>query len=226
MSAGDFEPVPGLPEHLPAGERMLWQGRPDWRSLCVRAFHIRGVAAYFTAFAAYRVLSGMASGESLVVAAGHALIILPFAIAAMGLLALLAVLTARSTMYTLTDRRVVLRIGIALSVALNLPLKALQSAGVTVHGDGSGDIVLGLEPGQRIAFLRLWPHARPWRIQNPEPMLRAIRDPQAVAGLLAEALAPGGAMRAAQARAFASPTAARPAAEPVSAGPGAAALAS
>jgi hypothetical protein len=37
----DFEPVPGLPAELPAGETMIWQGRPQWRSLAVRAFHIR-----------------------------------------------------------------------------------------------------------------------------------------------------------------------------------------
>lgn len=213
MSADDFEPVPGLPERLPDDERMLWQGKPDWRSLCVRAFHIRAVAAYFTAFAAYRILSGALSGESVGLAASHALIILPFAIAALALITLIAVLTARSAMYTITDRRVVLRIGIALSVALNLPLKRIQSAGLTVHGDGTGDIVLALEPGQRIAFLTLWPHARPWRISAPEPMLRGIASPERVASLLAEALAPGGAARVAQARAVAqsSPVSAKPA---------------
>ena len=29
----DFEPVPGLPAPLPAGETLLWQGAPDWRDL-------------------------------------------------------------------------------------------------------------------------------------------------------------------------------------------------
>ncbi len=32
VSEHEFEPIPGLPERLPAGERMLWQGRP-WRAL-------------------------------------------------------------------------------------------------------------------------------------------------------------------------------------------------
>lgn len=218
MSADDFEPVQGLPERLPEGERILWRGKPEWRSLAIRAFHIRAVAAYFTAFAAYRVLSGTLSGESLATAGGHALIIVPFAAAALGLLVLLAVLTARSAMYTLTDQRVVLRVGIALSVALNLPLRKLQSAGLTVHGDGTGDIVLGLEPGQRFAFLTLWPHVRPWRISAPEPMLRGIANPESVASLLAEALSPGGASRVAQVRASATQQSA--------AAPAAAALAS
>jgi hypothetical protein len=44
-------------------------------------------------------------------------------------------------------------------------------------------------PGKRLAYLVLWPHVRPWRLQAPQPMLRAIDDVAAVADLLAEALA-------------------------------------
>ena len=29
----EFEPVPGLPETLPEGESMLWQGKPGWRGV-------------------------------------------------------------------------------------------------------------------------------------------------------------------------------------------------
>ena len=43
----DSRAVSGLPEPLPAGERMIWQGKPDWRALALRAFHVRKVAIYF-----------------------------------------------------------------------------------------------------------------------------------------------------------------------------------
>ena len=43
----EFEAAPGLPEPLPAGERILWQGAPDWRALAVHVFHVRKLAAYF-----------------------------------------------------------------------------------------------------------------------------------------------------------------------------------
>ena len=36
----------GLPSRLPPGERILWQGRPDWRVLARRALHVRGLAFY------------------------------------------------------------------------------------------------------------------------------------------------------------------------------------
>ena len=49
MSHDDFavETVPGLPAALPAGESLLWQGKPQWRSLAIRALHARKVAIYF-----------------------------------------------------------------------------------------------------------------------------------------------------------------------------------
>ena len=48
----DFEPVRGLPQILPKGERMLWQGAPRWQDLAVHAFHARKVVWYFVALAA------------------------------------------------------------------------------------------------------------------------------------------------------------------------------
>ena len=40
----EFEAVTGLPEPLPAGERVLWQGSPDWRALAREAFHLPAIA--------------------------------------------------------------------------------------------------------------------------------------------------------------------------------------
>jgi hypothetical protein len=39
----------------------------------------------------------------------------------------------------------------------------------------------------KIAYFHLWPHARPWRLANPEPMMRCIPDAKQVATLLTEA---------------------------------------
>ena len=55
--------------------------------------------------------------------------------------------------------------------------------------DGSGAIALQLAPGNKLAFLILWPHARPWRFTQPDPMLRGLPDAARVANLLARALA-------------------------------------
>ena len=38
-----------------------------------------------------------------------------------------------------------------------------------------------------LGYALLWPHARPWRLSQPEPMLRAVPEAQDVAAILAEA---------------------------------------
>ncbi|NCV86392.1 MAG: hypothetical protein EBW14_11085 [Oxalobacteraceae bacterium] len=43
----ELEAAPGLPEPLPAGERVLWQGSPNWKQLALEAFHVKQVAVYF-----------------------------------------------------------------------------------------------------------------------------------------------------------------------------------
>ena len=50
------EPIPGLPGIPPKGERILWQGSPDWRVLARTAFHTRLVTGYFV------LLTGWAAG--------------------------------------------------------------------------------------------------------------------------------------------------------------------
>ena len=59
----DFEPVRGLPALLPAGEKLLWQGSPDWRSLAVRAYHVRKIAIYFLLLVLWRIGIGISSGH-------------------------------------------------------------------------------------------------------------------------------------------------------------------
>lgn len=185
----EIDPVRGLPEMLPAGEHILWQGSPDWKVLAVRAFHARKAAIYFAAILGWRVLSGLIEGERIGAIASAIALLLPFAVAATGLLVLMGWLSSRAAIYTITSRRVVMRIGIALPITLNIPFRVIEQASRKIHPDGSGDIPLSLAAPNRLAFLVLWPHCRPWRTARPEPMLRCIPDAAPVADILARALA-------------------------------------
>ena len=178
------ERIAGVREDLPRGEHVLWQGRPAWRSLARHAFHVREVAAYFLVLAGAAALAARADGQS--AAAG----LLP---AGLGLLActilcFLAWLSARTSIYAITTGRVFLRIGMALPIFIDLPLRRIAAADLALLPGGCGDLPLTLESGAHLAYLHLWPHARPWRLKNPEPMLRSIPDAASVAGILAEAL--------------------------------------
>jgi hypothetical protein len=183
----EFEPQYGLPEPLPAGEVLLWQGTPDWRVLARRVFHVNKVAAYFTLMLAWRFASVLADSQDLLAALKSLTWLVPLFALGLGMLFALARWTAATTVYTLTDRRIVMRIGIVLTVAYNLPLKCIEGADLRDAGHGCGDIALSLERGTRIAWLHLWPHARPWQVARPQPMLRALPDAAAVSALLATA---------------------------------------
>jgi hypothetical protein len=94
-------------------------------------------------------------------------------------------LVARTTVYTITNRRVVLRIGVALSKCINLPLSQIGSADLRNQGDGFGDIALVPSGPSRLGYALLWPHAKPLRMGSPQPMLRALPAVGEVAAILA-----------------------------------------
>lgn len=174
----EFEPVRGLPGALPAGERILWQGAPDWRVFARTALFTRWVALYFGVLAVIALVNGSMYGAGATLISGVILL---------GLLALFAYGVGRTTVYTITNRRVVLRIGVALNKCINLPLKMIASAQLRDHGREFGDIALDLAGKHRLGYAVLWPHARPFRIGKPQPMLRALPDAAKAAQILAEA---------------------------------------
>ena len=189
MSAEDleFEPIPGLPSDLPPGEKLLWQGRPDWKSLARHTFKVRMLAAYFAVFAAFRLVIAVQKHQGL---AGFAQVLLLSGLAAacLGVLSLMAWAYARATVYTITSRRLVMRIGIALPMTWNLPFKRIAAADLTVRKDGRGDISLQLTSPNRIAWLHLWPHVAPWQYVKARPTFRTIAEPARVAEILGDAV--------------------------------------
>ena len=58
----EFEPVHGLPEELPAGEEILWQGAPDWRAFAMHVFHVRAIALYGAILCAWRLVTVLYDG--------------------------------------------------------------------------------------------------------------------------------------------------------------------
>jgi hypothetical protein len=178
------EPVPGLPERPPVGEELLWQGSPAPFALARDAFKITWVASYFVVLAIWRA-SVVANGPVEVVA-----VMLPYlaiGLVACAILYLMALVQARSTIYTLTTARVALRIGAALTVTLNIPFRQVANANLALRANGTGTIALETLGDTRISYLVCWPHVRPWHLAHTQPALRCIPDAQRVARMLAEA---------------------------------------
>ncbi|MFK7869400.1 MAG: photosynthetic complex putative assembly protein PuhB [Roseobacter sp.] len=182
----EIEPVEGPPEAPPEGEHILWQGRPDTWALAVAAFKIKWVASYFVLIMVWRFAT-MVDQLPLGHALGSTVPFLMLGLVACGLLWLMAFVQARATMYTITDARVVMRIGAALTLTLNLPFRQVANAMLDLQRDGTGTIALETMGETRLSYFVVWPHARPWQFNPSQPALRAIKDAEKVAQLLGDA---------------------------------------
>lgn len=183
-----FEPVPGLPERPPAGEDILWQGRPSAWALAREALGFWWIAGYFALLGVWRAGAALADApwqQAAVIGATYAIL---------GALACLIVLwiaraQARATVYTITTARVAMRIGAALSVTLNLPFTQIAAARLDLRKSGTGTIALETKGDARLSYLVAWPHVRPWHLRKTEPALRCIADAARVASILSDAAA-------------------------------------
>lgn len=208
----EFEPQYGLPERLPSDEHVLWQGAPDVRTLAASAFHLRKLALYFGLLVLACAWPALQSGEG-VIAVLHAVKwIVPLSLTGLVCVWTLAWMTARTTVYTVTNKRIVMRLGIVLTVSFNLPFKRIAAADIRALEHGFGDISLALQGDDRIAWVHLWPSVRPWHINQPQPTLRAIADVQMVAAHVRDAWSQATGIQA------------KPAAQPSSGRPGVADL--
>jgi len=189
MSRFRGRPMDGLPGRLPAGEQVLWQSGPSWRGLARHAFYIRLVTVYFALLVGWRVLGSMLSGHDLRYATVSAASCVLLGGLGIALFCLFAWLIARTTTYTITQKRIVITYGMALPKSLNLPFSAIEAADLKRHADGTGDIALRLLGTKRVPYLLLWPHVRPGAQGRGQPVLRCLPAPVEAAEVLARAVA-------------------------------------
>ena len=188
MSEDDFavEQIEGLPELLPKGEVILWQGRPNWLRLTIESLNLWWVIGYFGLLAAWRFLSVidyMPFGTAI-----SASIPFLFVAAFVGLLLCgVGYIQAKETLYTITNRRVVMRIGAALTLTLNLPFTKIDNAAVAKKRGGFGNIAFETSGDTKFSYFVLWPHARSWYFGKPQPTLKCIPDIEKVSSILGEA---------------------------------------
>jgi hypothetical protein len=170
------------------GEYLVWQGRPRWTALARDVLYVRPIALYLAGvwiwLAASNRSSGLSPMETLAAGAPLALV----SALVVGACLAFAWGLARTTRYTLTNQRCILHFGVALTATLSLPLHLVASVAIAERSDGTGDLPMQLKPGKRIGYIKLWPHARPWHIAHPAPMLRCVPDAARVGLLLSQAV--------------------------------------
>ncbi|MEK9934162.1 MAG: photosynthetic complex putative assembly protein PuhB [Halieaceae bacterium] len=185
MTEYEDEPVEGLPDFLPEGETMVWQGRPTVAAMARRVFFIPHLALYFGLLIAghtvYRLMEGVSAAQvmgTFVWQAGLAATVVV-------LLAWLARSYAASVMYTLTSERLVIRSGVALPMMVNIPIEQITAADMRVYRDGTGDIVLTPIADRKLHWVLLWPNVSAWYSRPIRPLLRGLAEPHRAADAFA-----------------------------------------
>jgi hypothetical protein len=158
-------------------ETVLWKGRPGLGMLARTAFHTRTLGLYMAALIVIALATGR--NDAAMVTAGLGVVLI-------ALLYMLAWLSARSTLYILTDVRLIMRIGMAIETRINIPLKQVTAAHYRARGKDHGDIAFELSGDRLLGHVLLWPHVRPWHYTRPQPMLRAVPDAARVAQMIAD----------------------------------------
>ncbi len=179
----------GEVSRLPAGERVLWSGAPDQRSLARYFLRER----WFLAFVLFSFSLGAAEALQHTEGTwprvvGVATLSAIMAVIAVVSIRVLAWQMARSSKYVITDRRVYFNIGIVMRADANIPYSSIEGVDVRRRSDGSADLIVSLSDEQEIPWLLLFPHMT-WRGgKRGKPTFRAVRDPQVAADALVGAL--------------------------------------
>jgi predicted membrane protein len=114
---------------------------------------------------------------------------LPFLVLALVVAAIIlgiAWVQAMATVYTITNQRIAMRVGAALTLTLNLPYPKIAAADLSLRKGGTGTIALRTMGNVKLSYLILWPHVRPWHMKATQPALRCIPDAAKAAAILAE----------------------------------------
>ena len=176
-----------LAESLPDGEVLIWQGRPEASTIAIRGMYLWYVVAYLLSLVLFRT-GYLIMGDALI-SEWSALLAwqLLASLFIVGVIVGLSVLYGKTTIYSLTNRRLILRTGVAVPIHVNFPLEQIASADLKVFSDGTGDIALKLENSDKLYWLLLWPNVRSWWVRPLQPLLRGLRDFELAASTLASA---------------------------------------
>ena len=183
----DLRHVHGVDEPLPADEAILWQVGPDWRQVAFRSLALKPILLWLGALGIVRLGYLMLDGAHVQTMAAAVAWLVVCALAVSALLGLYAWGVGKTTRYYLTNRRIIIRCGVALDKTINVPLSKVESAGIQETGNNQGNIALTLEPDSKIGYLVLWPHVRAARGARAEPVLLAVSGVDRLARTLTDA---------------------------------------
>jgi hypothetical protein len=184
-----IEEINGLPEEvgksIPSGETICWVGKPDWKSFGYHAFGVKYFLIYFFVCGLYTVSQIEPTFSLKEFLISYTPYLISGIFAAMILL-FLAYFAARHTCYVITEKRVVIRTGVALVFLLNMPFKNILSIDTKALAQGRGNVIFKVQSKKRIPYLSCWPSVKVGNFLEPIPAFRSIVDMEEVGRIISE----------------------------------------
>jgi hypothetical protein len=178
----------GEVSRLPAGERVLWSGAPDAKSLARFYLRERLVLGFVLLTFALQAVDVMRRDFPMQRLIGVAVLSGALALIALGTIRFFAWRLAKTSKYVITDKRVYFNIGIVLRADANVPYSSIDGIDLKRHSDGSADLMVTLGGTKEIPWLLLFPHLT-WRgSRKGRPTFRTLRDGQAAADAVVSGL--------------------------------------
>jgi hypothetical protein len=96
----------------------------------------------------------------------------------------LAATQTYSTVYIITENRVIIKTGAALSFLISMPFKKIKEVNLQKRGASIGTISFELLSEKRVPYISCWPSVRPWKFKRTQPAFSCIGSVDEVATIL------------------------------------------
>ena len=185
-----FEVHKNILDAIPEGESILWQGKPSFWGFSWYFFGLKLLAFYLI------ILSVVFAARLTVTDFFTAFVVdfLPFLLSGIltsCILMALAKIQSQSSVYIITENRVIIKSGAALSFLISMPFKKIKAVNLQKRKGSLGTISFELNSGKRVPYISCWPSVRPWRFKKTEPAFSCIENVDEVATILRKSVMAG-----------------------------------
>ena len=178
-----FEAPKNILDAIPNGESILWKGRPSLWGFSWNLFGLKWITLYLSMLSIVSVARFFASDFYTAFYVDFLPFFLSGIFASIILIGLAAIQTY-STVYIITENRVIIKTGAALSFLISMPFKKIKEVNLQKRGASIGTISFELLSEKRVPYISCWPSVRPWKFKRTQPAFSCVRSVDEVATIL------------------------------------------
>ena len=178
-----FEAPKNILDAIPNGESILWKGRPSLWGFSWNLFGLKWITLYLSILSIVSVARFFASDFYTAFYVDFLPFFLSGIFASIILIGLAATQTY-STVYIITENRVIIKTGAALSFLISMPFKKIKEVNLQKRGASIGTISVELLSEKRVPYISCWPSVRPWKFKRTQPAFSCIGSVDEVATIL------------------------------------------